>query len=417
MTYDIIRLSSGITLLYVPSTLPIAYVGVAINAGTRDELADESGMAHFVEHLMFKGTVHRTATQIINRLENVGGQMDAYTTKEDTYVYATVPVEYTGRALELLADVVLNSTFPDNEIEKERVVVLDEIDSYKDTPSELIFDEFEEHIFPDSSLGRNILGSEESLNTFDSNKVKDFVNRLYVPENLLVFYMGSASLSVVSKAAEKYFSFSRESRESRISRTSRIPRISRDNSQLNETLPFHITNSSLDTAQTHCIIGTRTIPQCHPDRYKLVLLNNILGGPNMSSRLNMAVRERHGYCYNIESSLTGYSDTGVFMIYFGCDGRNYNKTYNLVMHQLDLLREKLLTSRQLDVAKKQLRGQVLIANQNYESRILGISKQVLHNEPLRPQQEILAEIDTYTAEDLRSLACSLFTDLSSLTYK
>lgn len=413
MTYDIIKLSSGITLLHVPSTLPIAYIGVAINAGTRDELPDESGMAHFVEHLMFKGTVRRNATQIINRLENVGGQMDAYTTKEDTYVYATVPAEYTNRALELLADVVLNSTFPDNEIEKERVVVLDEIDSYRDTPSELIFDEFEEHLFPDSSLGRNILGSEKSLNTFDSVKVKAFVNRLYVPKNLLVFYMGPASLSSVSKAAEKYFVSDSLYNTAKPMANCQLQIV---NCQL-KNVPFHIENKDMDTAQTHCIIGTSTFPQCHPDRYKLVLLNNILGGPNMSSRLNMAVRERHGYCYSIESSLTGYSDTGVFMIYFGCDGRNYRKTYDLVLRQLDLLREKPLTLRQLDVAKKQLRGQVLIANQNYESRILGISKQVLHNEPLRPQQEILAEIDTYTADDLQSLACSLFTNLSSLTYK
>lgn len=407
MNCQIINLSSGLRLLHVSSALPISYVGVAINAGTRDELPDESGMAHFVEHLMFKGTGRRSATQIINRLENVGGQMDAYTTKEDTYVYATVPSEYTARALELLADVVLNSTFPDGEIEKERVVVLDEIDSYRDTPSELIFDEFEEHLFPDSSLGRNILGSEESLNTFNSDKVKAFVRRLYVPENLLVFYMGPSSLSSITKTADKYFSLTRESGESEISR---IPGVY---GQLN----FHIENKDMDTAQTHCIIGARTFPQCHPDRYKLVLLNNILGGPNMSSRLNMAIRERHGYCYNIESSLTGYTDTGVFMIYFGCDGRNYRKTYDLVMKQLDLLREKPLTPRQLDIAKKQLRGQVLISNQNYESRILAISRQVLHNEPLRPQNEVLAEIDTYTAEDLRALACSLFTDLSSLTYK
>ena len=410
--YNIQTLSSGSKLLHVPSTLPIAYVGVAINAGTRNELADESGMAHFVEHLMFKGTARRSATQIINRLENVGGQMDAYTTKEDTYVYATVPAEYANRALELLADVVLHSTFPDGEIEKERVVVLDEIDSYRDSPSELIFDEFEEHLFPDSPLGRNILGSEESLNTFDSKRVKDFVNRLYVPENLLVFYMGPASLASVSKAAEKYFSF----REHGIVKPTANSKLSTLNCQFKKST-FHIENKDMDTAQTHCIIGTRTFPQCHPDRYKLVLLNNILGGPNMSSRLNMAIRERHGYCYNIESSLTGYTDTGVFMIYFGCDDRNYGKTYDLVMKQLDLLCEKPLTSRQLDVAKKQLRGQVLISNQNHESRILGISRQVLHGDPLRPQQEILAEIDTYTPEDLQSLACSLFTNLSSLTYK
>jgi len=407
MNYKIVHLSSGIRLLHVPSTLPIAYVGVAINAGTRNELQDESGMAHFVEHLMFKGTVRRSATQIINRLENVGGQMDAYTTKEDTYVYATVPAEYSNRALELLADVVLNSTFPDNEIEKERVVVLDEIDSYRDSPSELIFDEFEEQIFPNSPLGRNILGTEESLNTFDSNKVKAFVSRLYMPDNLLVFYMGPSSLSSITKSAEKYFTVSIESK----------PTTTPSSFVLSPSSPFHIENREMDTAQTHCIIGTRTFPQCHPDRYKLVLLNNILGGPNMSSRLNMAIRERHGYCYNIESSLTGYTDTGVFMIYFGCDGRNYNKTYNLVMKQLDMLREKPLSMHQLEIAKKQLRGQVLISNQNYESRILGISRQVLHKEQLRPQQEVLAEIDTYTPEDLQSLACSLFTNMSSLTYK
>ncbi|MCQ2331767.1 MAG: insulinase family protein [Paludibacteraceae bacterium] len=395
-------LSNGIRILHIHRELPVAYIGVAIDVGTRDEQADENGMAHFVEHMMFKGTKRRRPYQIINYLESVGGQMDAYTTKEDTYVYSVLPVEYSERAIELMADLVLNSTFPESELEKERLVVLDEIDSYKDTPSELIFDEFDEKLFRGQSIGRPILGTENSLESFDSARMKSFTDRCYTANRILLFALGSMSEDWLVRKVEKYFS-SASGWSSRAAQS---------------IIPFAFSHTvEKDTNQVHCIIGTSTPQQVSPERYKMVLLNNILGGPNMSSLLNMAVREKYGYCYTIESSLTGYTDTGVWTLYFGCDERNFEKAHRLSLKCLERICENQLSDHVLAVAKRQLRGQVLISRQNVESYILGISKTVLHNEPLRSSEDILAEIDTYTSESIMSTAQSMFSDLSTLIYK
>ena len=395
-------LSNGIRILHIHRELPVAYIGVAIDVGTRDEQADENGMAHFVEHMMFKGTKRRRPYQIINYLESVGGQMDAYTTKEDTYVYSVLPVEYSERAIELMADLVLNSTFPESELEKERLVVLDEIDSYKDTPSELIFDEFDEKLFRGQSIGRPILGTENSLESFDSARMKSFTDRCYTANRILLFALGSMSEDWLVRKVEKYFS-SASGWSSRATQS---------------IIPFAFSHTvEKDTNQVHCIIGTSTPQQVSPERYKMVLLNNILGGPNMSSLLNMAVREKYGYCYTIESSLTGYTDTGVWTLYFGCDERNFEKAHRLSLKCLERICENQLSDHALAVAKRQLRGQVLISRQNVESYILGISKTVLHNEPLRSSEDILAEIDTYTSESIMSTAQSMFSDLSTLIYK
>lgn len=399
--FSLHTLSNRVRILHVHKDLPISYIGVAIDSGTRDELENESGIAHFTEHLMFKGTTHRKAHHIISRLESVGGQMDAYTTKEDTYVYSTVPAEYSERALELLSDVVLNSTFPENEMEKERIVVVDEIDCYKDSPAELIYDEFEEKLFPGQAIGRNILGSEETLENFDTKSMLKYVKRCYTADRLLVFAMGSMSEDWLMNKVEKYFSAATGKSKRKLT-----PIVS---GTFNERI-------KMDTNQIHCIIGTSTPKQECEDRYKMVLLNNILGGPNMSSLLNMAIRERHGYCYTIESSLTGYVDTGVWTLYFGCDEHNMDKAYNLCMKQLDMIKAERLTERQLAVAKKQLRGQVLISRQNNEAIILGLSKQVLHHEKVRPSDVILSEIDTYTPEDIRSTAENMLNNLSTLIY-
>lgn len=395
-------LSNGIRILHIHRDLPVAYIGVAIDVGTRDEQADENGMAHFVEHMMFKGTKRRRPYHIINYLESVGGQMDAYTTKEDTYVYSVLPVEYSERAIELMADLVLNSTFPESELEKERLVVLDEIDSYKDTPSELIFDEFEEKLFRGQSIGCPILGTEESLESFDSVRMKSFTDRCYTANRILLFALGSMSEDWFVRKVEKYFS-SASGWSSRAAQA---------------IIPVSFSHTvEKDTNQVHCIIGASTPRQVSPERYKMVLLNNILGGPNMSSLLNMAVREKYGYCYTIESSLTGYTDTGVWTLYFGCDERNFEKARRLSIKCLERICENRLSDHALAVAKRQFRGQVLISRQNVESYILGISKAVLHNEPLRSSEDILAEIDTYTSESIMSTAQSMFSDLSTLIYK
>ena len=399
---------------------------MAINVGTRDELPNESGMAHFVEHLLFKGTKHRRAWHIINWLECIGGQLDAYTTKEETYIYATVPTEYTERAIELLADVVLNSTFPENEIEKERDVVLDEIQSYNDSPSELIYDEFEELLFPHDPIGRNILGTEQSLETFDSERIKAFVNRNYTPDRMVIFAMGNIKFNWLLKKVEKYFYITNFSpklgemvEDQRGMQKFLIPHSSflthRQTPQ--PYTPTHRTTPR-DTYQAHCIIGNRTVSMTSSDRLTMLLLNNILGGPNMSSRLNLALRERNGLCYTIESNVTNYTDTGVWNIYFGCDPRNLAKAKRLCMQQLDLLCSTPLNNNQLATAKRQLRGQVLIGNQNKENLILGLSKAYLHGLELKPDSEHFQFIDSLTPSDLQSLAQRIFNpnQLSTLIY-
>lgn len=415
-------IANGLRVLHLADNMPITYVGVAIDAGTRDELPDESGMAHFVEHLLFKGTKHRRSWHIINRLESVGGQLDAYTTKEETYIYATIPNEYTDRALELLADIVLNSTFPESELEKERDVVLDEIQSYNDSPSELIYDEFEELLFPHDPIGRNILGTEQSLESFTSERVQQFVRRNYTPDRMVVFAMGNIKFDWLIKRIEKYFTpYSPPVlggvAESRGGLS--IPHSSflTHRQAPQPYTPVHRTTPR-DTYQAHCIIGNRTISMTSPERLTMLLLNNILGGPNMSSRLNLALRERNGLCYTIESNLTNYTDTGVWNIYFGCDPRNLAKAQRLCMQQLEMLCSTPLNDNQLSTAKRQLRGQVLIGNQNKENLILGLSKTYLHGLELKPDSEHFQFIDSLTPYDLQSLAERTFNpdQLSTLIY-
>ena len=420
MQHNIYTLNNNIRLLHLADSMPISYVGVAVDAGTRDELPNESGMAHFVEHLLFKGTKRRRAWHIINWLESVGGQLDAYTTKEETYIYATVPTEYTERAIELLADIVLNSTFPENEIDKERDVVLDEIQSYNDSPSELIYDEFEELLFPHDPIGRNILGTEQSLETFNSERIQAFVRRNYTPDRIVVFALGNIKFDWLVKKVEKYFSpYSHLALEG----DEGSSQLSTFNFQLSTRqapqpyTPAHRTTPR-DTYQAHCIIGNRGIAMNTEERLTMLLLNNILGGPNMSSRLNLALRERNGLCYTIESNVTNYTDTGVWNIYFGCDPRNLAKAKRLCMQQLDLLYTKPLNNKQLTTAKRQLRGQVLIGNQNKENLILGVSKAYLHGLELKPDSEHFQFIDSLTSSDLQSLAQRIFNpnQLSTLIY-
>ena len=418
-------IANGIRILHLTDNMPISYVGVAIDAGTRDELPNESGMAHFVEHLLFKGTKHRRSWHIINWLESVGGQLDAYTTKEETYIYATVPTEYTERALELLADVVLNSTFPENEIEKERDVVLDEIQSYNDSPSELIYDEFEELLFPHDPIGRNILGTEQSLETFTSERMQAFVSRNYTPDRMVVFAMGNIKFDWLVKKVEKYFHNAQYCPPVLGGRAvggggSQFSILNSQFSTRQAPQPYTPTHHTTprDTYQAHCIIGNRCIPMTSDERLTMLLLNNILGGPNMSSRLNLALRERNGLCYTIESNVTNYTDTGVWNIYFGCDPRNLAKAKRLCMQQLDLLCSTPLNNNQLATAKRQLRGQVLIGNQNKENLILGLSKAYLHGLKLKPDSEHFHFIDSLTPADLQSLAQRIFNpdQLSTLIY-
>lgn len=372
----------------------MVYCGFAINAGTRDEQENEHGIAHFVEHILFKGTKKRNSQQIIDRLEAVGGEIDAYTTKEETFIYSIVPQKYCERAMELLSDIVFNSTFPQCEMEKERTVILDEIQSYNDSPSELIFDEFEELIFSNSPLGRNILGTEKSLKNFSSNDLQNFVNRCYTTDNILFFVYGNLSFERILKFAEKYFDVPSSQRNFK-------------RNSLKDYLPQNV-ETEKDTFQTHCLIGNRASHFKDKNRLAQVLLNNILGGPLLSSRLNLAVRERNGLVYSIDSSLTPYTDTGVWNIYFGCDKTNFDKCIKLIYKELEILRDKEISAKDLKKAKKQFAGQLLISHQNRESYILAAAKSVLHLNLLETQEKIIEKVNQITAQELQTIAQQLF---------
>ena len=394
MNYQNHILPNGIRLLHLPEQSELCYVGFAIDAGTRDELEHEQGMAHFVEHMLFKGTEHRKSWHIIQRLEGIGGQLDAYTTKEETFIYATVPTRYAERALELLTDILFHSTFPDHELEKERDVILDEIQSYNDSPSELIYDEFEEMLFAHSTIGRNMLGKEAYLKNIDGEMMHAFTKRCYTTDRIVCFSSGALDFKKWQQRVEHYCN---------------VPATVRsfERAPIAPYAPQQI-KTNKDTFPTHCILGNRSYPLGHPERIPLVLLNTVLGGPYMSSRLNMSVRERHGLCYNIESGLTSYTDTGVWNIYFGCDPKYVQRCLKLIDKELDKLYREPLNSRSLEMVKRQVEGQLLIGNQNRENVLLASAKYYLHKNSFITDKEVLKAVHHTTAEQIQWLAQQLF---------
>ena len=331
-------LPNGLRIIHEPTLSKVAYCGFAIDAGTRDEAANEQGMAHFVEHLIFKGTVKRKAWHILNRMENVGGDLNAYTNKEETVVYSAFLTEHLERALELLGDIVFHSTFPQHEIEKETEVIIDEIQSYEDNPSELIFDDFEDMIFRNHPLGRNILGKPELLRSFRTEDVLSFTRRFYQPGNMVFFVQGQYDFKKIIRLAEKYMSD--------------IPTVEIENRRTPPPLyiPEHLTVTK-DTHQAHVMIGSRGYNAYDDKRTALYLLNNILGGPGMNSKLNVSLRERRGLVYNVESNLTSYTDTGAFCIYFGTDVDDMDTCLKLTYKELKRMRDTKMPSSQLAAAK------------------------------------------------------------------
>ncbi|MEG1617083.1 MAG: pitrilysin family protein [Bacteroidales bacterium] len=405
MHYQQHTLPNGLRIIHMPSTSDVSYCGFAVNAGTRDELVTESGMAHLVEHMIFKGTDKRRSWHILNRMEKVGGELNAYTTKEETFVYSVFLEENFDRASELLCDLVLNSRFPENELEKETDVILDEINSYRDNPPELIYDEFENKLFQGHALGRNILGTEESLESFSPEMGRDFLCKWYRPENMVFFSTGKTDFKKVVRALEKYFNPD--------------PAVWKGNQRQAPTLytPTHL-REERDTHQGHVIIGNRAFNMFDPRRASLALLNNMLGGPGMNSRLNLSLRERRGYVYNVESAFTPYSDTGVFSVYFGCDQKNLNKCIELVHKELKDFRDKSLTSSQLEGAKRQIKGQLGISNDNKENVTMGMAKSYLHYNRFDTLDEAYRKIQNITANDILETANEIFDEskLSTLIY-
>ena len=398
-------LPNGLRMIHLPVVSPVSYCGFAVNAGTRDEEENEFGLAHFVEHMLFKGTRKRKSWHILNRMENVGGELNAYTSKEETFVYSISLEEHFDRAFELLADLVFDTQFPAHEIEKEVDVILDEINSYEDSPSELIFDEFENLLFEGHPLGHNILGNESSLAGFDTGVGLSFLHRYYVPENMLFFSMGNMDFRKIVKRAETL-----------------VGSVSLSFPGLRRKPPFperpvHM-RTHKDTHQAHVLIGSRAYSMHDDRRIPLFVLNNLLGGPGMNSRLNVSLREKHGLAYNVESSVTSYTDTGVHMIYFGTDPKNMEKAVCLVHRELDRLRNSALTTSQLQIARKQLIGQLGVSRDNRENTFLGMGKSFLHYNRYDTLQEICSKIEQVTASQILEVGNEIFDPFnqSSLIY-
>ncbi|MGN0037462.1 MAG: M16 family metallopeptidase [Bacteroidaceae bacterium] len=398
-------LSNGLRIIQIPSASSVVYSGFAVDAGTRDERDNEQGMAHFVEHILFKGTRKRRAWHILNRMENVGGDLNAFTNKEETVVYAAYLPEHLPRAVELLSDIVLHSTFPQREIDREVEVILDEIQSYEDTPSELIFDDFEDLLFRGHALGRNILGLPEQLKGFRTDDALRFVRRYYHPSNMVFFVKGPVDFRRTVRLVEKYAG-------------EVVPVAGRE--ERTPLPPYHPARLTVrkDTHQAHVMLGCRAYPACSDKRTGLYLLNNLLGGPGMNSRLNVALRERRGLVYTVESNLTSYTDTGVFSIYFGTDPDDVDTCLRLTRKELKRLRDVRLTTAQLAAAKKQLIGQIGVAADNFENEALGVGKMFLHYRRFEAQESLFRRIEALTSSQLLEIANELLADehLSELVY-
>lgn len=404
--YQFHTLSNGIRIIHTPVNTRVAYCSFMVNTGSRDEKNDEQGLAHFIEHVVFKGTKHRKAYHILSSLENVGGDLNAYTTKEDTCIYAAFLHEHYERSLELFSDIIQNSIFPEKELIKEKEVIIDEINSYKDSPSEQIFDDFEEMLFKGHPLGRPILGTPEHLKSFSRKHVLRFIARNYRSHQMVIASVGNISLKQLVKLCEKYFSSIPESNHT----PERFKPDTLTGSHLQQSKPHH---------QAHCVIGSAAYSSTSDKRPGLVLLNNLLGGPGMNTRLNMNIRERYGFCYNLDSSYQPYSDTGIFCIYLGTDFAYLDKTIHLVYKELKKLRETALGQLQLHRAKQQIKGQIAIAFESNLNEMLSMGKTYLTHNKVESIEDVLTKIDAFTSMDLLGIANEIFdpANLSSLIYK
>jgi predicted Zn-dependent peptidase len=392
-------------MIYKPEKTAVTYCGIVINTGSRDEAEHEQGMAHFVEHMLFKGTEKRRSGHIINRLENVGGELNAFTSKEETVVYATVLTAYTERAMELISDIVLHSTFPQKEIDKEVVIIIDEIQSYNDSPSELIYDDFEEQLFKHHSIGHNILGQSELLLQFKTEDAREFVKKHYLPEEMVFFVLGDIDFKQLVRWAEKHFTTSNTTGNHAV----RTAPVSYSPTQ---------TVITKNTHQVHFILGNRAYDLHHPKRMGMYLLNNILGGPGMNSLLNLSLREKSGLVYNVDSSFQPFTDTGAWYVYFGCDPENAARCEQLVMTELEKLRSKPFSDNTLKKYKLQLMGQMAIATEHKENLALSFGKSYLRYGKIDDINTINKKIESITRNQLQDIANEVFDtcQLSVLKY-
>lgn len=380
----------------------VANLGVILNTGSRDELDGEQGLAHFIEHTIFKGTHKRKAYHILSRLDDVGADMNAFTTKEEICIYASFLKEHYGRTIELFADIIMNSVFPEKEIEKEKDVVIDEINSYRDNPSEEIFDQIEELVFDGHPMGRNILGTKEIVSEFTREKIKNFINRTFHTDQLVICSVGDIEFEKLVKNLTKLFGEIKQNNRN-FQRESII-----------EYSPRKIIERKANH-QGHCIIANRAYSITEEKRAAFIIANNIFGGPGMNSRLNLNIREKYGFCYNIESNYSIYSDTGIFSVYLGTDFEYIEKTIKLVEKEMKTLKDNILGTLQLHKAKQQIKGQIAISSENNVNELLGMGKSILAYDKVDTLEDIYAKIDSISAQQILDVSNEVFDD-KMLTY-
>ena len=409
MKYNTYTLSNGLRVIHLPSASPVVYCGYEIAAGTRDEEPGEEGLAHFVEHVTFKGTARRSSLQILNTLERVGGDLNAFTQKEDTVYYAAILKEHLPKAVDVLTDIVFHSTYPQTEIDKEVEVICDEIESYNDSPAELIYDDFENILFEGHPLGHNILGNAERVRKFTTEDALRFARKYYTPENSIFFAYGDVEFEKLVRLLEK---------EERGEKGEERGERKEEREMLSGSASNFIIREK-GTHQAHVMLGTRGYDILHPLRIPLYLLNNLLGGPGMNARLNISLRERNGLVYTVESTMVSYGDTGLWGVYFGCDPHDVKRCLRLVRRELDKIIEKPLTDSQLKAAKRQLKGQIGIACDNREQFALDFGKSFLHYGWEKDITSLYSQIEEVTAEQIQQVARELMSEdrITTLVYK
>ena len=413
MKYNTYTLDNGLRIIHLPSDSKVVYCGYQINAGTRNEEPGEEGLAHFCEHVTFKGTERRKAWHILNCLESVGGDLNAYTNKEGTVYYSAILKEHIARAVDLLSDIVFHSVYPQAEIDKEVEVICDEIESYNDSPAELIYDEFENILFKGSPLGHNILGTAEQVRAFKTEDALRFTQKLYRPDNAIFFAYGDIDFKKLVRLLQRALADD----ESVVNLAKE--KLPKNYPSVGDGIAGQTIVMQKNTHQAHVMIGTRAYDVNDDRRMPLYLLNNMLGGPGMNAKLNLALREHNGLVYTVESTMVSYGDTGTWSIYFGCDEHDVKRCLRLVRKELDKFMQKPLSDAQLKAAKKQIKGQIGVACDNRENFALDFGKSFLHYGWEKNVDRLYEQVDEITAAQIQAVAQELFDKdrLTTLIFK
>lgn len=405
MEFEVFSLSNGIQVIHQQKDGDAAHLGLFVNVGSRDENEDEIGLAHMLEHCMFKGTTNRKAYHILNRLDNIGGELNAYTTKEETAIHSSFLKQYYPRAIELTFDIAFNPTFPDKEITREKLIILDEFYAYKENPSDQIFEDFDQIIFPDHALGRSILGTPKHIKKAKRKNLLQFHQNYYHPENMVIASVGNVTTKQLHKWLEKF-----------------LPQKELSGEKVHRTAPSDYKVQQIiqkkQVHQAHIMIGNQAYASNHDKKRALILLNNILGGPSLNNRLNLNISEKHGFAYHLESNYSGFSDSGEFSIYMGTDHKQLDQSVELIHKELNKLRTEKLGVIQLNQAKQQIKGQIALGHESGLNIMLSLGKSLLTFNKVDFISEIFQQIDKITATDLADVANEVFApnELSSLIY-